>query len=126
MNEDDQLTPSIASAESLSPAIYIKSLKPGTVLLLEGETDMYEFIVQHPEQGIIEVSSNNEVLRHGAVGQFMYSVRWDDPSIRLNAIQRGWAIILRFHNGFLQTQPILSASVNGIRPDGKRWHFDVF
>ena len=127
MNKEYQPTQPVASTEPSSPAIYIKSLKPGAILLLEGATDIYEFsIMRCPENGIVNVSSNNAALRHGAVGQFMHSVRWSDPGIKLDTIQKGWAMVLRFNNGTMQTQPILSASVSGVGVDGKRWHFDVF
>lgn len=126
MNEEYQPMQPVASAEPPSPAIYIKSLKPGTVLLLEGETDIYEFIVRYPEYGIVEVSSNNPVLRQPAMGQFLYSIRWSAPGATLNAIQKGWAMVLRFKNGSIQTQSIMSAGINGVGTDGKRWHYNVF
>ncbi len=128
MNEEYQPGQPVAPApaEPPPPAIYIKSLKPGTVLLLEGETDIYEITMRYPEHGIAEVSSNNRALCQPTVGQFMHSVRWSDPGTKLNAIQKGWAMVLRFSNGTMQTQPILSAGVNGVGVDGTRWHYDVF
>ena len=101
-------------------------LAKGTTLLLEGETDLYELIMQHPEHGIAEITSTNPALRRPTVGQFMYSVRWSHPGLRLNVIQQGWAMVLRFSNGQFQTQPIASARVRGTRSDGSHWSYDVF
>jgi hypothetical protein len=127
MNEENNVTPEQDKAATTpSPSIFLKSLKKGTTLLLEGETDIYELTVRYPEHGIVDVSSNLPALRMGTVGQFMFSVRWSDPGTRLNSIQQGWAMMLRFRNGEFQTQPILSASVNGKREDGSRWSYDVF
>ena len=108
------------------PGIILKSLAKGTALLLEGETDIYELIVQYPEHGIAEIVSNNPTLRQPTVGQFLHSVRWDHPGVRLNVVQQGWAMVLRFRNGQFQTQPIASARVRGTRSDGTHWYYDVF
>lgn len=125
---DQNPTPTTSSVtpEPPSPSINIKTLKPGTVLLIEGETDLYELVVRYPEHGIVDVSSNIPALRAGCVGQFMYSVRWNQPGTKLNVIQKGWAMVLRFANGTYQSQPITSVSVNGKTVEGKRWHYDVF
>jgi len=109
-----------------APGINIKILAKGTTLLLEGESDLYELVVQYPEYGIAEVTSTNPALRQPTVGQFMHSARWSHPGLKLNVIQQGWVMVLRFSNGQLQTQPIASARVRGIRSDGSRWSYDVF
>lgn len=109
-----------------SPGINVKMLKKGITLLLVGETDIYELTMLHPEHGIAEISSNLPALRAGTVGQFMFSVRWSHPGTRLNAIQQGWAMMLRFRNGEFQTQPIMSARVSGRRDGANRWSYDVF
>ena len=116
-----------APAESVTPlTINLKTLKKGTVLLLEGETDIYELTLLYPEQGIAEISSSLTALRKGTVGQFLFSVRWSSPETRLDGVRQGWAMMLRFRNGEIQTQPIMSASVNGKREDGSRWSYIVF
>jgi hypothetical protein len=129
MNEESSATPESTPAvppAPLPPGINIKALKKGTVLLLEGEADIYELIVMYPEHGIVEISSNQPALRQGTVGQFMFSVRWSQPGTRLNLIQQGWAMTLRFRNGEYQTQPIMSSRVSGKCDDGSRWSYDVF
>ena len=108
------------------PGVNVKALAKGTVLLLEGETDIYELTVQYPEYGIAEIASNNPTLRQPTLGQFTHSVRWDHPGVKLNVIQQGWAMVLRFRNGECQTQPIASARVRGTRSDGTHWSYDVF
>jgi hypothetical protein len=65
-------------------------------------------------------------LRQPTIGQFMGSVRWSHPGLKLNVIQQGWAMVLRFRNGQFQTQPIVSARVRGTRSDGSHWRYDVF
>jgi hypothetical protein len=119
-------TPALVASEVLSPCINIKSLKPGTVLMVEGETDVYELIVRYPEHGIVDVSSNVPALRAGCIGQFMYSVCWSHPGMKRNVIQKGWAMVLQFSKGTYQSQPISSVGVSGKSADGKRWHYDVF
>jgi hypothetical protein len=112
--------------EASSAAVNIKALKAGTVLLIEGETDIYELIVRYPEYGIVDVSSNARVLRAGVVGQFLHSVCWSQPGTKLNVIQRGWAMVFLFSNGTYQSQPVSSLGISGVGEDGKRWHYDVF
>jgi len=109
-----------------APAINLKLLKTGSVLFLACESDLYEMTVLHPEDGIVEISSNLPTLRQNTAGQFMWSVRWDQPGVRVNVIQRNWAMVLRFSNGMFQTQTIMSASVSGKREDGSRWSYEVF
>jgi len=126
MSEDDAASLIAEPASVPSPAINLKLLKKGTVLLLEGESDLYELKMLYPEYGIAEVTSNYPALRASTVGQFMHSVRWSHPGMKLNAIQQGWAMVLRFGNGQFQTQPIASARISGVRDDGSRWSYDVF
>jgi len=114
------------TALSAEPGINLKLLKPDTVLMLEGESDLYELTMRYPEHGIAEVNSNNPALREPAYGQFIGSVRWSHPGVRLNVIQQGWAMALRFRNGEFLTQPILAASISGRREDGSRWSYNVF
>jgi len=125
---DDPASDTIQAPEPVAPppSVNVKSLAKGTVLLLEGESDIYELVMRYPEHGIAEITSSNPALRQPTVGQFMYSVRWDHPGIKLNVIQQGWAMVLRFRNGECQTQPIISARVRGTRCDGTHWHYDVF
>jgi hypothetical protein len=127
MNDDPtcDLTPA-AEPAAPSPGINVKLLAKGTVLLLEGETDIYELTMLYPEHGIAEVTSNHSALRATTIGQFMHSIQWNQPGIRLNAIRQGWTVVLRFSNGQFQTQPIASACVRGTRGDGSHWHYDVF
>jgi hypothetical protein len=113
-------------AVSASPGIQVKLLTKGTVLLLEGETDLYELTVRYPEYGIVEVDSNHPAIRQSGYGQFTGSVRAGQPGFRSSAIKKGWAIMLRFRNGEFLTQPILAARVCGVRDDGSRWSYDVF
>ncbi|MEN6367661.1 MAG: hypothetical protein ABFC88_12675 [Thermoguttaceae bacterium] len=115
-----------ALASPPSASINLKALKRDTVLLLEGESDIYELTLRYPEHGIVEITSNLPALRTGTVGQFMFSVRWSNPGERLDVIRQGWAMTLRFKNGEYQTQPIMAASARGIREDGSHWHYDVF
>jgi len=110
----------------VEPGINPKLLKPGTVLMLEGESDLYELTMRYPEHGIAEVNSNHPALRQAGYGQFTGSVRPSHPGVRLNAIQKGWAMVLRFRNGEFMTQVILAARVSGARDDGSRWSYDVF
>ena len=119
------LTPA-AEPAAPSPGINVKWLAKGTVLLLEGETDLYELTMLYPEHGIAEITSNHSALRATTIGQFMHSVQWGQPGIRLDAIRQGWAAVLRFSNGQFQTQPIASAGVRGTRSDGTHWSYDVF
>ena len=108
------------------PGIQIKLLAKGTVLLLEGETDIYELTVRYPEYGIVEVNSNHPALRQAGYGQFTGSVRPGHPGVRSSAIQKDWAMVLRFRNGEFLTQPVLAARVCGVRDDGSHWSYDVF
>ena len=119
-------TPEAPEAPAPAPTLNIKSLKPGTVVLMEGETDVYELTVHYPEHGIVDVSASDIALRGGAVGQFMYSVCWSQPGTKLNVIQKGWSVVLRFSNGTYQTQPLSSVGVSGVGENGKRWHYDLF
>jgi hypothetical protein len=108
------------------PGINLRLLKPDTVLILEGESELYELTMRYPEHGIAEVNSNNPALREPAYGQFMGSLRLGHPGVRLNVIQKDWAMVLRFRNGEFLTQPILAASISGRREDGSRWSYEVF
>jgi len=108
------------------PGVNLRLLKPGTVLMLEGESELYELTLRYPEHGIAEVNSNNPALREPAYGQFMGSLRLGHHGVRVNVIQKGWAMVLRFRNGEFLTQPILAASVSGQREDGSRWSYEVF
>lgn len=127
MNDDPACdTTQVIQPAALPPGINVKALPAGTALLLEGETDIYELIVRYPEHGIAEITSSSPALRQPTMGQFMYSIRWGNPGVRLNVIQQGWAMVLRFRNGECQTQPIASARVRGTRSDGTHWHYDVF
>jgi len=110
----------------VTPTLNLKSLKKGTVLFLECESDLYEITLLQPEHGVVEISSNLPALRQGTVGQFICSVQWSHPGTRLNVIQQGWAAIFRFCNGEYQTQPVVSASIRGKRTDGSRWSYEVF
>lgn len=125
MYEDCNPTPEATpeAPESL-PCINLKLLRPGTKLLLEGETDIYEVDVQYPGHGVVAISANLLGLREPTVGQFLFS---EQPSgVRANVIQRGWAMRLRFRNGEFVTQYILAATVRGTREDGSHWSYDVF
>jgi hypothetical protein len=123
---NDELAKPESAEPTAAPGINIKMLAKGTTLLLEGDNDLYELVVQYPEYGIVEVTSTNPALRQPTVGQFMHSAHGSHPGLKLNVIQQGWAMILRFSNGQLQTQPIASARVRGTRPDGSHWSYDVF
>lgn len=123
---NDELAHPGPAEPTTAPGINIKMLAKGTTLLLEGEGDLYELVVQYPEYGIAEVTSTNPALRQPTVGQFMHSAHWSHPALKLNLIQQGWAMVLRFRNGQLQTQPIASARVLGTRSDGSHWSYDVF
>jgi hypothetical protein len=127
MNDDSacHLTPA-AEPAAPSPGINVTLLAKGTTVLLEGETDIYELTVLYPEHGIAEVASSHSALRAPTIGQFMHSIQWNRPGVRLNVIQQGWAAVLRFSNGQFQTQPIASACVCGTRTDGTHWSYDVF
>ena len=127
MNDDSTRNP-IPAAEPAAPSagINVKLLAKGTVLLLVGETDIYELTILYPEHGIAEVTSNHPALCATTIGQFMHSIQRTQPGIRLNVIQQGWAVVLRFSNGQFQTQPIASACVRGTRGDGTHWSYEVF
>lgn len=123
---NDKVADPRTAEPAAAPGINIKVLAKGTALLLEGESDLYELVVQYPEYGIAEITSTNPALRRPTVGQFMHSAHWSHPGLKLNVIQQGWAMVLRFSNGQLQTQPIASARVRGTRSDGSHWSYDVF
>jgi len=125
---DDAACHRTPDAESAAPppGIQIKLLAKGTVLLLEGETDIYELTVRYPEYGIVEVNSNHTALRQAGYGQFTGSVRPAHPGVHSNAIQKDWAMMLRFRNGEFLTQRILAARVCGVGDDGSHWSYVVF
>lgn len=89
--------------------IDIRRLAQGTTLLLEGNCDIYELIVKDPDLGLIEITSNNPVLRHPVIGQLMNTIQW------------GGHLVVRFHNGHFYSAPISSASVRG-----PGWSYEVF
>ena len=127
MSDDPACDVTPATEPAAPPlGINVKSLAKGTALLLEGETDLYELTMLYPEHGIAEITSTNPVLRQSTIGQFMHSLRSSHPGLKLNVIQQGWAMVLRFSNGQFQTQPIASARVRGTRSDGTHWYHDVF
>jgi hypothetical protein len=128
MSEDYNANSEPTPTDPATLPLYInpKMLKRGTALILAGESDIYELTLLYPEHGIAEITSNLPPLRAVTVGQFLFSVRWDQPGVRRNVIQQGWALMLRFRNGEYQTQPILTASVHGQCEDGSRWSYDVF
>ena len=117
-------TPTKPLAET---GIDLRKLKPGMVILLEADPNLYEMRVTHPAHGIAEISSNDPALRTPTVGQVLHSVHWSSPAAILPLwIGKGFALEIRFRNGTYRTQPVTGASVGGAREDGSRWSYEVF
>lgn len=102
-------------------------MKPGTTIFLEANPCIYEIKVIQPDHGIVEISSNDPLLRVAAVGQVLHSVHWSNPAAPIPTwIGKGLALEIHFRNGVYRTQPVTAASIHGKREDGSRWSYDVF
>jgi len=107
--------------------IDIRKLKPDTTVLLEAEPYLYEIKVMHPDQCIVEISSNDPRLHVATVGQVLHSLHWSSLGAAIPAwIGKGLALEIRFRNGTYRTQPMTAASVSGKHEDGSRWSYEVF
>ena len=95
--------------------IDIQRLAPGTSILLETDTRLFELKVMNPSLGLVEISSTDPALHQATIGQLLSSgtKNW--------WIGKGLAMRIRFRNGIYTSGPVASATVRG-----KGWHYDVF
>jgi hypothetical protein len=101
------------------PGIDVRRLPPGTGILLETDTRLYEFKVINPSLGLVEISSTDPALHQATVGQLLFSTGSNGGQDWW--IGKGLAMRIRFRNGVYASGPVASATVRG-----KGWHYDVF
>ena len=99
--------------------IDLRRLAPGTSILLETDTCLFELRVLNPTLGLVEISSTDPALHQATIGQLLSSVGPNGG--RDWWIGKGLAMRIRFRNGIYTSGPVASARVVG-----RGWHYDVF
>jgi hypothetical protein len=104
------------------PGIDIRRQKPGTQILIETDTGLYELIVVRPEESVVRVSGTDPRLHQPVVGRFHRSVYALDPKAALDGwVGKTMKMVIAFRNAPFESGVVLSASVRGTG-----WHYDVF
>ena len=92
--------------------IQISKLEPFTILMVESESFMYQFIVQSPGLSMIEIDTGDPLIDTGSFGRVEEEFgQYDSLMIRLDS---GRSVI---------TEPLLSANVQA---SDMSWSYDVF
>jgi len=92
--------------------IQISKLDPFTILMVESEQFMYQFIVQNQIMAGVEIDTGDPLIETGSLGRIEGEFgQYDSIRIRLD---NGQSVI---------TRPLLSAN---IKASDSSWSYDVF
>jgi len=104
------------------PGIDIRQQQPGTEIIVEADTGLYELVVVRPESGLVEVSGSDPRLRQPVLGQFLHSVNVLDPTAKFDHwIGRATKMVIAFRNAQFESGVVMAATIRC-----KGWHYDVF
>jgi hypothetical protein len=115
-------TAEILEALKKQPGIDIRRQAPGTTIIVETDTGLYELRVVNPVEGVVQVSGTDPRLHQPVLGRFLRSVCASDPQAVLDGhIGRTMRMVIAFRNAEFESGIVVSATVRG-----EGWSYDVF